>query len=103
MSPVLEELPDHRHWQFALAKLGHERTIVNFLVPGFVERRVKIVHVCFGFRCGQFFSGSRFFRFAQVLPPRTTNIYIDNADYHRHYLVVKAAGDNWNNIIAALR
>src|SRR5215475_6677753 len=71
MSPVLEELPDYRHRQFALTKLRHEMTIVNFLVPGLVERDVQIFHICFGFLCIQFFTGIWLSWLAQVLPPRT--------------------------------
>src|SRR5262244_2384085 len=71
MSPVLEELPDYRHRQFSLAKLRHEMTIVNLLVPRLVERRIQIVHIRFGFLCAEFFTGFGLSRYAQVLPPRT--------------------------------
>src|SRR3972149_3685016 len=78
VSPVLEELPDHGHRQFPFAQLRHKRTLVDFLVPRFVERQIEIVYVSLGLRGCHFFAGKGLLDFghsfllASIFSPKPT-------------------------------
>ena len=48
-SPIFKETAQARQRQRALAQLGHERAVIDLLIPVSVNILIEIIDECFGF------------------------------------------------------
>src|SRR5262245_2092699 len=94
-APILEKLSHHGQRQLAFPELSHEGAFVNLFVSVFVERRVKIVDVGFGFMLGQSLSRFGLPRVAHVCPPCSSLFLLALSS---HYVQVKLAVLVWFGI-----